>query len=329
MNDFNASDRDVDRVIRSWLSEDRHEDSSRVAGAVLDEAETIPQRRARWWPAWRLFDMNKFVPIGLGAAAVVVVALVGVQLLGPGTDVGAGAGPTPSPEPSATSEPSVAAPSRPPDGSLPNGPFLITGADGPNDGGNTAITVDVASPGWRPFSDFDGATKGDDGLDPPQSVGALLVAWSWPAGTAFSVFGDPCQWATTVPETPATTSDEIATAFGAQAQTNAAAPVDVMVGGYTGKMITLQVPMSYEVPGATRDEKFVDCDDGQFAFYGIAGAKPGEEVARNAQGPGQILELWILDVDGSIVILDASYGPATPATVVEELRALATSATFG
>jgi hypothetical protein len=87
--------------------------------------------------------------------------------------------------------------------------------------------------------------------------------------------------------------------------------------------------MSYEVPGATRDEKFVDCDDGQFAFYGIAGAKPGEEVARNAQGPGQILELWILDVDGSIVILDASYGPATPATVVEELRALATSATFG
>jgi hypothetical protein len=64
MTDFNASDRDVDRVIRSWLCEDRLEDSSRVAGAVLDEAVTIPQRRARGWPAWRFLVRNKVVPIG-------------------------------------------------------------------------------------------------------------------------------------------------------------------------------------------------------------------------------------------------------------------------
>jgi hypothetical protein len=191
-----------------------------------------------------------------------------------------------------------------------------------------AVTVDIASPGWFAFSDFDGAVKDDDGRDAPQSVGALLLAWSWPAGTGFSVFGDPCQWATTIPETPATTPDEIASAFAAQAQTDVAAPVDVTVGGYNGKMITLHVPMSYEVPGATREEEFADCDGSSFSFYGIDGAKPGEEVARNAQGPGQIDELWILDVGGSIVILDAAYGPATPATVVEELRALATSATF-
>jgi hypothetical protein len=49
---------------------------------------------------------------------------------------------------------------------------------------------------------------------------------------------------------------------------------------------------------------------------------------RNAQGAGQIDELWILDVDGSIVILDATYGPAAPVDLVEELRTLAESATF-
>ena len=46
MTDFNASDRDVNRAIRSWLHEDRHEDASRIAGAVLDQVETTPQRRS-------------------------------------------------------------------------------------------------------------------------------------------------------------------------------------------------------------------------------------------------------------------------------------------
>ena len=63
MTDFKTSDRDVNRAIRSWLHEDRHEDVSRVAGAVLDQAETTPQRRATWWPARRTPTMNKFVAI--------------------------------------------------------------------------------------------------------------------------------------------------------------------------------------------------------------------------------------------------------------------------
>ncbi len=74
MTDFKTSDRDVNRAIRSWLREDRHEDVSRVAGAVLDQVDTTPQRRSTWWPARRTPTMNKFLAIGLGAAAVVVVA---------------------------------------------------------------------------------------------------------------------------------------------------------------------------------------------------------------------------------------------------------------
>ena len=101
MTDTQPSDRDVNRAIRSWLHEDRHEDASRLAGAVLDQVEATPQRRATWWPARRTPSMNKFVTIGLGAAAVVVVAaFVGAQLFGSSSDVGSRGEESPTPEPS-------------------------------------------------------------------------------------------------------------------------------------------------------------------------------------------------------------------------------------
>ena len=99
MTDFNASDRDVNRAIRSWLHEDRHEDVSRIAGAVLDQVETTPQRRS-WWPARRISDMNTYVKFAIAAAAVLVVAVVGYNFLPVRGGVGgptATASPSPAP----------------------------------------------------------------------------------------------------------------------------------------------------------------------------------------------------------------------------------------
>ena len=76
MSEPRTSDPNVDRVIRSWLHTDRHEDVSRVAGSVLDLLDTTPQRRSPWWPARRLPIMNKFVSLGLGVAAVVVALVI-------------------------------------------------------------------------------------------------------------------------------------------------------------------------------------------------------------------------------------------------------------
>ena len=99
MTDFNASDRDVNRAIRSWLHEDRHEDVSRIAGAVLDQVETTRQRRS-WWPARRIAQMNTFAKFALAAAAVLVVAVVGYNVLpGQGGVGGPPATPSPSPAP--------------------------------------------------------------------------------------------------------------------------------------------------------------------------------------------------------------------------------------
>ena len=105
MTDWRTSDRDVDRVIRSWLHEDRHEDVSRVAGAVLTRVEATPQRRSTWWLARRRLNVNKIVGFGLAAAAAVVVLVIGAQLFGSRSNVGSGGDPTPTNEPTRGSSP--------------------------------------------------------------------------------------------------------------------------------------------------------------------------------------------------------------------------------
>ena len=54
----------------------------------------------------------------------------------------------------------------------------------------------------------------------------------------------------------------------------------------------------------------------------------GDGPSRYHQGGGQVDELWILDVDGAVTILDAMYRPDTPAALIDEVRTIAESATF-
>jgi hypothetical protein len=309
--------RDPDDLINAFLAEGQTELADQVYDAVRASIEQ--QRQRVVIGPWRMPTMNKLVPLGVASAAVVVALVAGTQLL----PRQSGLGTVPSVEPSASAAP-TAAPDATPSATvwtgLPKGPFVVNGDDNLVD-----VTVDVAAPGWRSLPEFDAVDKADDGLDPPDGVGAVLLAWVWPAGANFNVYGDPCQWQATIPETPATTPDEIAAAFARQTASEPSTPIDVTVGGFDGKGITLHVPMGYHIPGASREERFADCDNTSYAYFGVAG-EGGE--ARNAQGAGQTDELWILDVDGSIVILDAGYSPATPPELVDELRALAESATF-
>jgi hypothetical protein len=315
--------RDPDSLIGAFLKEGQTELADQVYDAVRASIEQ--QRQRVVIGPWRMPTMNKLVPIGVASAAVVVALVAGMQLL-PGQS---GLGAVPSVEPSASAAPTTVPTTAPtPDATtsatpwagIPAGPYVANAPDDP-----VQVTLDIARPDWAALPQFYGVTKADDGLDPPDTVGAALLAWVWPAGAGFNVYGDPCQWQSTIPEAPATTPDEIAAAFAGQTASEPSAPVDVTVGGFSGKAITLRVPLGYDIPDAPREERFADCDNATYAFYGIE----GEDVeARNAQGAGQIDELWILDVDGSIVILDATYSPATPAELVDELRTLAESATF-
>ncbi len=313
---------DLDRQLDAFLVDGPTRLPDASFDAVRDRTEQTRQRVVLG--PWRFPEMNKLLAIGIGAAAVIAVLLVGPNLL-PSNGTGPGGQPALSPEPSRapTAQPSEAPPSATPTASsvagIATGRHVVLDTGAPT--GATEITVTIPSPGWTALPDFGGLIKGEDG-DPPQSA---ILFWSWPAGTGFDVFGDPCNWESTRPETPYTTVDEIAAALAAQTSRDASDPVEVTVGGYEGKHLTLHVPDD----APTRAEAFKDCDGMEFASYGTADAPDGVDgLSRTHQGPGQVDELWILDMDGAIVIIDAMYRPDTSDELVEEMRTIAESATF-
>jgi hypothetical protein len=301
-----TASRDPDRLIRAFLEEGDDYLQDQVYDAVRAEIEHKRQRAMfglRSAPT-----MNKYLSIGLGTAAVVVIGLfLGYQLLGSPTDLGGPSEPTATPEPTATSQPSVAEPTSTAEAFLPKGPFVLGDAV---TGKQTTVTIPDS--GWSFVPEFGALAKGDEVDNLPE---AAILFPSWEAGTGFYVYGDPCRWQSTTPETPATTVDEITAALAAQASRDASEPVDVTVGGYTGKAITLHVP-----DDASPD----DCEGGEFGTFGTA----PDALDRYQQGAGQVDELWILDVDGSIVIIDAMYRPNSRMDIVDEMRSIAESATF-
>ena len=299
---------DLDQQPNAFLREGPTDLPDESFDAVRNRTEQTRQRVTVG--PWRLPEMNKFLAAGLGAVAVVAVLLVGSRLLG-------SFGPSVGNEPSPSATPTVEPTPTPDVGTVPVGQFLLFDPAiltwGP------PITVDIPATGWTDFPDNGAITKGDQ-TDPPEGTGIFLLTGD-SGSDGFYVYGDPCQWESTTPETPATTVDEFAAALAAQASRDATSPVDITVGGHAGKFLTLHVPDT----GATRDEAFKDCDQETFATWGAEGL---EGPARYQQGPGQIDDIWILDVDGEIVVLDAAYGPMTPAALIDETRAIAESATF-
>lgn len=308
------SEQQVNRLLRSYLREEWHEDANRVASMVLDELDTTPQRRSGGM-AWRfLFMNNNIVRVGLAAAAVVVIAIIAINLL-PGSPAPGGE-PTVSPSvaPSAAA-PSAAAPPPSADALLPEGPILIwdPSLEDPTSEAPT-ITVTISSPGWQFHRDYQYLQRGL-GAEDNSLRGDIVWPGSVPPGTGFYVYGDPCQSSSTRPETPATTVDEIVAAMAAQADRDASDPVDVTIDGYAGKTIILHVP---------DDADFAACDGDSFTTYewGLGGQPPA------TQGVGQIDQYWFVDVEGSIVFIDAWYYPDSPDGTIEEMRAIVESATF-
>jgi hypothetical protein len=93
---------DLDRQLQAFLTEGPTELPDASFDAVRDRIEATRQRV--FIGPWRFPDMNKLVPIGLGAAAVVVALVIGTQFLGRPAPGGVGGAPsaTPTPTPSPT-----------------------------------------------------------------------------------------------------------------------------------------------------------------------------------------------------------------------------------
>jgi len=305
-----STDHDTTRIVRSWLRAEENESADRVLGIVLDRLDATPQRRATWWPARRLSTMNTTLKLGLAAVVVAVAALVGVNYLGASNVGGPGLGaPTPTPEPTATVTPEpTAAPT--PVGLLPEGPHVLSDGEALDGMPTLPMTVTIPAPDWY-GEPGDGILIKHDYAGAPNGAGMIVFF-----GHLY-VYGDPCQWATTRPETPATTVDEVVAALTAQASRDATEPVDVTVDGYAGKSITLRVP---------QDADFSECDSVTFGSWGL----PGTDLSpfRYHQDPGQIDRLWILDVDGTLAVIDIAYYEGTPQSVIDEMEAIVASTSF-
>jgi hypothetical protein len=100
--------RDIERLLDQWFSDGPDQAPDRVVDIVTDRIERQSQRPA-WRLQWRLSPVNAYAKITVAAAAVLIVALVGYNFFpGGSTGVGAPASPVPSRSPAASASPSPA-----------------------------------------------------------------------------------------------------------------------------------------------------------------------------------------------------------------------------
>jgi len=295
---------DLDRELNAFLREGPTELPNESFDTVRDRTEQTGQRVVIG--PWRLPEMNKMLAAGLGAAAVVVVLLVGAQLFNLPSGGFGNDSPTATPQPTGVE----ATPTPAPPG-LPEGQHNLWRRD-------LGLTIDVTipAPGWY-GEPGEGILTKNDNADAPDGAGMIVFAQTNDLLVGLGdlyVYGDPCQWETTKPDTPVTTVDEAVAALSAQASRNASTPMDVRVDGHAGKAITLHVP---------DDAVFSDCDGGEFRTL-----VEGDDGARYHQDPGQIDLLSVLDVDGELVIIDVAYYEGTPESVLDEMGAIVESATL-
>jgi len=97
-----SAPRDLDRLLQSYLSEGPQELPDTSFDAVRDRMEQTRQRTSIG--LWRTAGMNRYLKVGLAAAAVALVAVIGIGLAGPDRGV---SHPSPTP-PSETESPTAA-----------------------------------------------------------------------------------------------------------------------------------------------------------------------------------------------------------------------------
>ena len=296
-----STDRDVTRIVRSWLEEGVTALPDRVLDSVLDQVPATRQRRA-WWPARRAQRMNTGLKLALAAAAVVAVAVAGINFL-PGTGGTGGPGAVSSPTESPSPSPSPLAFH---DGALAAGTYVMSPFAGPRSStvcfGQAGCTEDPADDSIRLTLTVPASYEG---------AGGRPLIWGWGGDTGLIIlrggglYSDPCH-STAPPDIDVGPSvDDFANALVSHPVLEATTPVAVTLAGYTGRYVELQLPADV-----------ADCTDGQFWPY-----EPGVY----AQGPSQRWRLWILDVEGVRVLIQAMDGPTTSPERRAELQAIVDS----
>jgi hypothetical protein len=144
----------------------------------------------------------------------------------------------------------------------------------------------------------------EDGRFMVKAGSSTLGVSVWDVG---KVPGHPCRWKGT--ETaPGPTVDDLVMALTSQRLRDPTALTDVTLAGYHGRYLEWSVPRAWVVTG---DADFRGCDtdaEGHDNFMSWWGEEYG---ARYQQVAGQVDRLWVLDVEGQTLLVDATYSPDT------------------
>lgn len=132
------------------------------------------------------------------------------------------------------------------------------------------------------------------------------------------VYGNPCPSSGTLFQ-PGPTVDDLVAALADIPLRNPTRPIDVTIDGYAGKYLEWSVPADIDFaacdPDGVKDDYFdswTDTDGG----------------GRYQQGPGQVDRLWILDIDGARLVIDAFWMPLATSDEREQLQRVVESIRF-
>ena len=172
----------------------------------------------------------------------------------------------------------------------------------------------VVPPGWFDMDGYFIVTG------PTEPVLGFSV---WDVG---QVFRDPRHWQGQGFD-PGPGVENLVAALVAQKTRNATTPTDVTLAGYAGKYLEWSVPADLKSSSWTSfDACDLDSDGVHHDFLSWLGNGTGD---RYEEVPGQLDQLWVLDVNGQRLVVDATYSPGTSQADRAELERLVGSLRFG
>ena len=154
--------------------------------------------------------------------------------------------------------------------------------------------------------------------DQPSPVLGLSV---WDVG---QVFRDPCHWQGQAVD-PGRGVAALVAALVAQPTRHATTPTDVTLAGFAGKYLEWSVPADIKSSSWTEFDACDVTEDGDHNFESWLGNGMGN---RYQQVPGQVDRVWVLDVKGQRLVVDATYSPDTTPTDRAELERVVESLRF-
>jgi hypothetical protein len=247
-----------------------------ISASPTDAPKAI--RRAR-----RRLARNAVVGTLVGLVAL-VGAFAGVRTIQaasrPGQDTqpaGMGTAATPDSPSTATPIPSLHY------GALEPGTYVVKTLDHDFDA-KYRITMDVPD-GYYSLAEGYGVAR-------RERIGQMAVG-AWVIG---DVYADPCRWETTLLDPPPVSSvDALVAALAGQKGLRLSTPTDITVDGFAGKSMERTLPAGTDL---------ADCDGGEFRTW------LDPEGGNRYLEPGTRDMLWIIDVDGFPLVIDASLGAA-------------------